>query len=149
MKRLLYLIIGILFCNSLVMGQSANNDDYIYAVGSASGPLTQQMYLNKLAVEDAVKNLTKNFSAKMNSNDATLNNKIYNIIVDNVEIVNSGFAQSGRQSVECMVEIRVKIADLLDKVENVVSEDEELKIRFKESEFREQMKQSLKENSKK
>ena len=99
MKRLLYLIIGILFCNSLVMGQSANNDDYIYAVGSASGPLTQQMYLNKLAVEDAVKNLTKNFSAKMNSNDATLNNKIYNIIVDNVEIVNSGFAQSGRQSV--------------------------------------------------
>ena len=48
-----------------------------------------------------------------------------------------------------MVEIRVKIADLLDKVENVVSEDEELKIRFKESEFREQMKQSLKENSKK
>lgn len=147
MKRLLYLIIGILFCNSLVMGQNANNHDYIYSAGTASGSLTQMARLQQLAVADAAKNLTKIFSAKMNSNDAALKNDIYNIAINNAEIVNCLLEESGdRRTCKCVVEIKVKIDDLLNRVENAVSEDEELKIRFKESEFRKQMKQSLKED---
>ncbi len=147
MKRLLFLIIGILFCNSLVMGQNANNDGYIYSVGTASGPKIQMMHLQQLAVANAAKNLIRTYSTKINSNDAALENEIYNIVINNAEIVNTLFEESGdRRSGRCSVEIRVRIDDLLDRVEKVVSEDEELKIRFKESEFRKQMKQSLKED---
>ena len=48
-------------------------------------------------------------------------------------------------NVNCFIGIRISKKAVADKIADYVSEDEELKIRFKEDQFRQRMKESFKD----
>lgn len=143
-----------------------DTDDYFGATGIAYGPKANMdiLQLNALTnAQNAVRQKMKHSYKGMVSDYAnTVSNNAGTDIQSKVErggdqiidaIVNDTRASKGpmftavddKGNVTCFIGIRVSKKDVAEKIADYVSEDEELKIRFKEDEFRKRIKDAFKD----
>ena len=143
-----------------------DTDEYFGATGIAYGPKANMdiLQLNALTnAQNAVRQKMKHAYKGLVSDYAnTVSNNAGTDIQSKVErggdqiidvIVNDTQASKGpvftsvdeKGNVTCFIGIRVSKKVVADKIADFVSEDEELKIRFKEEEFRKRMDQAFKE----
>ena len=142
-----------------------DTEEYFAALGIANGPSTRMDVLQLSALTNAqnvvrqklkhaYKGIVSDYSDYIGNNagsDATVHvERAGDQIID--AVVNDTQAQSLKFSgvdakghVNCYCGIRIYKKQLADKIADVVSEDEELKIRFKEQEFRKYMQEKFKE----
>lgn len=148
-----------------VPGFEPDTEEYFAALGIANGPQTRMDVLQLSALTNAqnvvrqklkhaYKGMVADYSNYIGNNagsDAQVHvERAGDQIID--AVVNDTQAQSLKFSgvdakghVNCYCGIRVYKKQLADKIADAVSEDEELKIRFKENEFRKYMQEKFKE----
>ena len=146
-------------------GFEPDTEEYFAALGIANGPQTRMDVLQLSALTNAqnvvrqklkhaYKGIVSDYSNYIGNNagsDAQVHvERAGDQIID--AVVNDTRAQSLKFSgvdekghVSCYCGIRIYKKQLADKIADVVSEDEELKIRFKEQEFRKYMQEKFKE----
>lgn len=146
-------------------GFEPDTEEYFAALGIANGPSTRMDVLQLSALTNAqnvvrhklkhaYKGIVSDYSNYIGNNagsDAQVHvERAGDQIID--AVVNDTQAQSLKFSgvdakghVNCYCGIRIYKKQLADKIADVVSEDEELKIRFKEQEFRKYMQEKFKE----
>ncbi|MDE6271256.1 MAG: hypothetical protein K2M12_10460 [Muribaculaceae bacterium] len=147
---------------------AAENDteEYFGATGIASGSKARMGELQLLALtnaqniirqkmQHAYKGAVDDYMGAIGNNDGTdIQSKVERGGTQIIDvIVNDTQASKGpmfsdvdeKGNVTCFIGIRVSKKTLADKIADYVSEDEELKIRFKEEQFRQRMKESFKE----
>ena len=143
-----------------------DTEDYFGATGIAYGPKANMdvLQLNALTnAQNAVRQKMKHSYKGMVSDYAnTVSNNVGTDIQSKVErggdqiidaIVNDTQASKGpmfssvdeKGNVTCYLGIRVSKKVVADKIADFVSEDEELKIRFKEDQFRNRIKEAFKD----
>lgn len=143
-----------------------DTDDYFGATGIAYGPKANMdiLQLNALTnAQNAVrqkmkhtyKGLVSDYANSVSNNAGTdIQSKVErggDQIID--AIVNDTQASKGpmfsavddKGNVTCFIGIRVSKKGVADKIADFVSDDEELKIRFKEEEFRKRIQQAFKD----
>ena len=148
-----------------VPGFEPDTEEYFAAVGIANGPNNRQDVLQTAALtnaqnivrqkmQHAYQGLISDYSKYVgNENGSNANAKveragdqIIDAIVNDTQAQNiqfSGVDEKG--NVNCYVNVRVYKKQLSEKIAKAVSEDEELKIRFEEKQFREYMQNKFKE----
>ena len=142
-----------------------DTDDYFGATGIASGPkarmdvlqmsaLTNAQNIVRQKMQHAYKGAIDDYSSYIGNNagsDAV--NKVERAGTQIIDaIVNDTQATKGpmfsavdeKGNVTCYVGIRVSKKAIAEKITDYVSEDEELKIRFKEDQFRQRMEENFK-----
>lgn len=146
-------------------GFEPDTEEYFAALGIANGPQTRMDVLQLSALTNAqnvvrqklkhaYKGMVADYSNYIGNNagsDAQVHvERAGDQIID--AVVNDTQAQSLKFSgvdakghINCYCGIRVYKKQLADKIADVVSEDEELKYRFKENEFRKYMQEKFKE----
>jgi len=146
-------------------GFEPDTEEYFAALGIANGPQTRMDVLQLSALTNAqnvvrqklkhaYKGIVSDYSDYIGNNagsDAQVHvERAGDQIID--AVVNDTQAQSLKFSgvddkghVNCYCGIRIYKKQLADKIADVVSEDEELKIRFKEHQFRKYMQEKFKE----
>jgi hypothetical protein len=142
-----------------------DTDEYFGATGIASGPSTQmgQLQLNALTnaqdvvrqkMQHAYKGLVSTYANSFGTNAGndieTALQRAGDQVID--AIVNDTQASKGpmfsavddKGHTTCYIGIRVSKKAVQDRIADLVSDDEELKIRFKEDEFRKRMEETFK-----
>ena len=142
-----------------------DTDDYFGATGIASGPkarmdvlqmaaLTNAQNIVRQKMQHAYKGAIDDYSSYIGNNaGADAVNKVERAGTQIIDaIVNDTQATKGpmfsavdeKGNVTCYVGIRVSKKAIAEKITDYVSEDEELKIRFKEDQFRQKMEENFK-----
>lgn len=142
-----------------------DTDDYFGATGIASGPkarmdvlqmaaLTNAQNIVRQKMQHAYKGAINDYSSYIGNNaGADAVNKVERAGTQIIDaIVNDTQATKGpmfsavdeKGNVTCYVGIRVSKKAIAEKITDYVSEDEELKIRFKEDQFRQKMEENFK-----
>ena len=142
-----------------------DTDDYFGATGIASGPkarmdvlqmsaLTNAQNIVRQKMQHAYKGAIDDYSSYIGNNaGADAVNKVERAGTQIIDaIVNDTQATKGpmfsavdeKGNVTCYVGIRVSKKAIAEKITDYVSEDEELKIRFKEDQFRQRMEENFK-----
>ncbi len=147
---------------------AAENDteDYFGATGIASGPqarmgelqlaaLTnaQNMIRQKMkhaykgAVDDYMNSVGNNSGTDIEAKIERGGTQLIDVIVNDTQASKGPVfsAVDDKGNVNCFIGIRISKKAVADKIADYVSEDEELKIRFKEDQFRQRMKESFKD----
>lgn len=146
-------------------GFEPDTDEYFAGWGTANGPQTRMDVLQLSALtnaQNAVRQKLKhaykgmvsdysNYIGNNNGSDAQIHveragDQIIDAVVNETQAKTlnfSGVDDKGR--LNCYIGIRIYKKQLADKIADAVSEDEELKIRFKEQEFRKYMQEKFKE----
>lgn len=142
-----------------------DTDDYFGATGIASGPkarmdvlqmaaLTNAQNIVRQKMQHAYKGAIDDYSSYIGNNaGADAVNKVERAGTQIIDaIVNDTQATKGpmfsavdeKGNVTCYVGIRVSKKVIAEKIADYVSEEEELKIRFKEDQFRQKMEENFK-----
>lgn len=142
-----------------------DTDEYFGATGIAYGSAVQKGELQRIALQNAQDMIRQKMKhAYKGAVDGYMNTVANNVgrdIQSKVEaggtqlidaIVNDTQASKGpffssvdeKGNVDCYIGIRISKKAMADKIADYVSEDEELKIRFKEDQFRQRMEESFK-----
>lgn len=146
-------------------GFEPDTDEYFAGWGTANGlqarmdvlqstALTNAQNAVRQKLKHAYKGMVSDYSNYVGNNSGSdaqthverAGDQIIDAIVNDTQARTlnfSGVDESGR--LNCYVGIRVYKKQLADKIADAVSEDEELKIRFKEQEFRKYMQEKFKE----
>ncbi len=147
---------------------AAENDteDYFGATGIASGPkarmgelqllaltnaqniIRQKMqHAYKGAVDDYMNSVGNNAGTDIEAKIERGGTQIIDVIVNDTQASKGPLFSSvdEKGNVTCYIGIRISKKTIAEKIADYVSEDEELKIRFKEDQFRQRMKESFKE----
>lgn len=143
-----------------------DTDEYFGATGIATGPKArmgdlqldalsnaQNMIRQKMqhaykgAVDDYMVRFGNNAGSDIQSKLERGGTQIIDVIVNDTQASKGPFFSSvdEKGDVTCYIGIRISKKTIADKIADYVSEDEELKIRFQEEQFRQRMKESFKE----
>lgn len=143
-----------------------DTDEYFGATGIASGPkarmgelqlmaltnaqniIRQKMqHAYKGAVDDYMNSVGNNAGTDIEAKIERGGTQIIDVIVNDTQASKGPMfsAVDDKGNVTCYIGIRISKKAMADKIADYVSEDEELKIRFKEDQFRQHMKESFKE----
>ena len=146
-------------------GFEPDTEEYFAALGIANGPQTRMDVLQLSALTNAqnvvrqklkhaYKGMVSDYSNYIGNNagsDAQVHveragDQIIDAVVNDTQAKSLNFSGVDEKGwVNCYCGIRVYKKQLADKIADAVSEDEELKIRFKENEFRKYMQEKFKE----
>lgn len=146
-------------------GFEPDTDEYFTALGTSYGSrntidvlqeaaLTNAQNIVRQKMQHAYKGLIADYSKYIaNENGSNTNSKmeragdqIIDVIVNDTKAQNIQFSPVDEKgNMDCFVNIRVNKKQLAEKISKAVSEDEELKIRFEEKQFREYMENKFKE----
>lgn len=146
-------------------GFEPDTDEYFAGWGTANGPQTRMDVLQLAALtnaQNAVRQKLKhaykgmvsdysNYIGNNNGSDAQTHvertgDQIIDAVVNDTQAKNLNFSGVDEKgNLNCYVSIRIYKKQLADKIADAVSEDEELKIRFKENEFRKYMQEKFKD----
>jgi hypothetical protein len=146
-------------------GFEPDTEEYFAALGIANGPQTRMDVLQLAALTNAqnvvrqklkhaYKGMVSDYSNYIGNNagsDAQVHveragDQIIDAIVNDTQAKSLNFSGVDEKGhVNCYCGIRIYKKQLADKIADAVSEDEELKIRFKENEFRKYMQEKFKE----
>ncbi len=147
---------------------AAENDteEYFGATGIASGPQSrmgeiqlaaltnaQNMIRQKMkhaykgAVDDYMNSVGNNAGTDIEAKIERGGTQLIDVIVNDTQASKGPVfsAVDDKGNVNCFIGIRISKKMMADKIADFVSEDEELKIRFKEDQFRQRMKESFKD----
>lgn len=143
-----------------------DTDEYFGATGIASGPkarmgelqlmaltnaqniIRQKMqHAYKGAVDDYMSSIGNNAGTDIEAKIERGGTQLIDVVVNDTQASKGPMfsAVDEKGNVTCFIGIRISKKMMADKIADYVSEDEELKIRFKEDQFRERMKESFKE----
>ena len=143
-----------------------DTEEYFGATGIASGPkarmgelqlmaltnaqniIRQKMrHAYKGAVDDYMNSVGNNAGTDIEAKIERGGTQIIDVIVNDTQASKGPMfsAVDDKGDVTCYIGIRISKKAMADKIADYVSEDEELKIRFKEDQFRQRMKESFKE----
>jgi len=148
-----------------VPGFEPDTEEYFAALGIANGPQTRMDILQLSALTNAqnvirqklkhaYKGMVSDYSNYIGNNagsDAQVHveragDQIIDAVVNDTQAKSLNFSGVDEKGhVNCYCGIRIYKKQLADKIADVVSEDEELKIRFKEDEFRKYMQEKFKD----
>lgn len=143
----------------------ADTDDYFAAVGTATGAKAQMgvLQLNALSnaqaivrqkMKHAYQGMVSDYTNSMGINNASdIASKIerggdhvIDVIVNDTQAKSVKFTGVDEKgNVSCYVSVRVSKKKAADQIVNQISEDEELKLRFNEDQFRKRMQEKFKE----
>ena len=146
-------------------GFEPDTDEYFAGWGTANGPQTRMDVLQLSALTNAqnavrqklkhaYKGMVSDYSNYIGNNsgsDAQIHveragDQIIDAVVNDTQAKTLNFSGvDDKGHLNCYIGIRIYKKQLADKIADMVSEDEELKIRFKESEFRKFMQEKFKE----
>lgn len=146
-------------------GFEPDTDEYFAALGIANGPharmdvlqltaLTNAQNVVRQKLKHAYKGMVSDYSNYIGNNSGSdaqthverAGDQIIDAIVNDTQARSLNFSGVDEKgNVNCYVGIRIYKKQLADKIADAVSEDEELKIRFKESEFRKYMQEKFKD----
>lgn len=118
------------------------------ALSNAQNMIRQKMqHAYKGAVDDYIVRFGNNAGSDIQSKLERGGTQIIDVIVNDTRAskgpVFSSVDEKG--NVTCYIGIRISKKTMADKIADYVSEDEELKIRFQEDQFRQRMKESFKD----
>lgn len=120
----------------------------LLALTNAQNIIRQKMrHAYKGAVDDYINSVGNNAGTDIESKIERGGTQIIDAIVNDTQ-ASKGPMFSGvddKGDVTCYIGIRISKKAMADKIADYVSEDEELKIRFKEDQFRQRMKESFKD----
>lgn len=143
-----------------------DTDEYFGATGIASGPkarmgelqlmaltnaqniIRQKMqHAYKGAVDDYMNSVGNNAGTDIEAKVERGGTQIIDVIVNDTQASKGPMfsAVDEKGYVTCYIGIRVSKKVMADKIADYVSEDEELKIRFKEDQFRQRMQESFRD----
>lgn len=143
-----------------------DTDEYFGATGIATGPKArmgdlqldalsnaQNMIRQKMqhaykgAVDDYMVRFGNNAGSDIQSKLERGGTQIIDVIVNDTQASKGPYFSNvdEKGNVTCYIGIRISKKTIADKIADYVSEDEELKIRFQEEQFRQRMKESFKE----
>lgn len=146
-------------------GFEPDTDEYFAGWGTANGPkarmdvlqlsaLTNAQNAVRQKLKHAYKGIVSDYSNYIGNNsgsDAQIHveragDQIIDAVINDTQARSLNFSGVDEKGhVDCYVGIRIYKKQLADKIADAVSEDEELKIRFKESEFRKYMQDKFKD----
>ena len=146
-------------------GFEPDTDEYFTGWGTANGPsarmdvlqlsaLTNAQNAVRQKLKHAYKGIVSDYSNLIGNNAGTdaqihverAGDQIIDAVVNDTHAQTLNFSGVDEKGhVNCYTGIRVYKKQLADKIADMVSDDEELKIRFKESEFRKYMQEKFKE----
>lgn len=135
--------IGIAYGSKVRMGELQ-----LDALANAQNVIRQKMrHAYKGAVDDYMVRFGNNAGSDIQSKLERGGTQIIDVIVNETQASKGPFFSNvdDKGNVNCYIGIRISKKMIADKVADYVSEDEELKIRFQEKEFREGMKKSFQE----
>ncbi len=101
----------------------------------------------KGAVDDYMSSIGNNAGTDIEAKIERGGTQLIDVVVNDTQASKGPMfsAVDEKGNVTCFIGIRISKKMMADKIADYVSEDEELKIRFKEDQFRERMKESFKE----
>lgn len=120
----------------------------LVALTNAQNIIRQKMkHAYKGAVDDYMNSVSNNAGTDIESKIERGGTQLIDVVVNNTQASKGPMfsAVDEKGNVTCYIGIRVSKKEMADKIADYVSEDEELKIRFKEDQFRQHMKDSFKE----
>lgn len=118
------------------------------ALANAQNMIRQKMkHAYKGAVDDYMVRFGNNAGSDIQSKLERGGTQIIDVIVNETQASKGPLFSNvdEKGNVTCYIGIRISKKTMADKIADYVSEDEELKIRFQESQFRQRMKESFKE----
>lgn len=120
----------------------------LMALANAQNIIRQKMqHAYKGAVDDYMNSIGNNAGTDIEAKIERDGTQLIDVIVNETQASKGPLfsAVDEKGNVTCFIGIRISKKMMADKIADYVSEDEELKIRFKEDQFRERMKESFKE----
>lgn len=120
----------------------------LLALTNAQNIIRQKMkHAYKGAVDDYMNAVGNNAGTDIQSKVERGGTQLIDAIVNETQASKGPMfsAVDEKGNVTCYIGIRISKKTMADKIADYVSEDEELKIRFKEEQFRQRMKESFKE----
>lgn len=120
----------------------------LMALTNAQNIIRQKMqHAYKGAVDDYMNSIGNNAGTDIEAKIERGGTQLIDVIVNETQASKGPLfsAVDEKGNVTCFIGIRISKKMMADKIADYVSEDEELKIRFKEDQFRERMKESFKE----
>lgn len=120
----------------------------LLALTNAQNIIRQKMqHAYKGAVDDYINSVGNNAGTDIQSKVERGGTQVIDVIVNNTQASKGPMfsAVDDKGNVTCYIGIRISKKSVADKIVDYVSEDEELKIRFKEEQFRQRMKESFKD----
>lgn len=120
----------------------------LMALTNAQNIIRQKMqHAYKGAVDDYMNSVGNNAGTDIEAKIERGGTQIIDVIVNDTQASKGPMfsAVDDKGNVTCYIGIRISKKAMADKIADYVSEDEELKIRFKEDQFRQRMKESFKE----
>lgn len=120
----------------------------LMALTNAQNIIRQKMqHAYKGAVDDYMNSVGNNAGTDIEAKIERGGTQIIDVIVNDTQASKGPMfsAVDDKGNVTCYIGIRISKKAMADKIADYVSEDEELKIRFKEEQFRQRMKESFKE----
>ncbi len=140
--------------------EQPDDENYWYTVGIASGPRMQMGQVKRNAqrmgqqeirerISHAYKGMVSDYSNTIGNNQGndiqakleSAGDQIIDVIVNNTDAIKSEANVDEKGNVWYYALIRISKKEMAQKIAKAVSEDEELKIRFKEEEYRKTMEQ--------
>lgn len=118
------------------------------ALANAQNMIRQKMkHAYKGAVDDYMVRFGNNAGSDIQSKLERGGTQIIDVIVNDTQASKGPFFSNvdDKGNVTCYIGIRISKKAIADKITDYVSEDEELKIRFQEDQFRQRMKESFKD----
>ncbi len=118
------------------------------ALANAQNMIRQKMkHAYKGAVDDYMVRFGNNAGSDIQSKLERGGTQIIDVIVNDTQASKGPFFSNvdDKGNVTCYIGIRISKKTIADKITDYVSEDEELKIRFQEDQFRQRMKESFKD----
>lgn len=128
--------------------QARMGDLQLDALANAQNVIRQKMrHAYKGAVDDYMNRFGNNAGSDIQSKLERGGTQVIDVVVNETQASKGPFFSDvdDKGNVTCYVGIRISKKIIADKVADYVSEDEELKIRYQENEFRKRMKESFKE----
>lgn len=120
----------------------------LMALTNAQNIIRQKMqHAYKGAVDDYMNSVGNNAGTDIEAKIERGGTQLIDVIVNDTKASKGPMfsAVDEKGNVTCYIGIRISKNAMADKIADYVSEDEELKIRFKEDQFRQRMKESFKE----
>ncbi len=132
----------------IAYGPKANMDVLqLNALTNAQNVIRQKMkHAYKGLVSDYANTVSNNAGSDIESKIERGGDQIIDAIVNDTQASKGPFFSSvdDKGNVTCYLGIRISKKDVAEKIADYVSEDEELKIRFKEDQFRKRMEEAFK-----
>ena len=119
----------------------------LMALTNAQNIIRQKMqHAYKGAVDDYMNSVGNNAGTDIEAKIERGGTQIIDVIVNDTQASKGPMfsAVDDKGNVTCYIGIRISKKAMVDKIADYVSEDEELKIRFKEDQFRQRMEESFK-----